>query len=468
MLAVLAFLLAADPATDLADAVKKLVQVFSAVESEAAEPVDSGRALYGGAIPGMLRGLDPHSIFLDPDQYQQLQEMNNAAQKGFGSIVSILPGRVIVLQTMQGTPSARSGLSPGDEIVAVNHYPLMGLEPEQLIQLLSESRRQVAKITVRRANTPRLLEFTLTPEAVASPSVDRAFLLKPGVAFVRVQNFEARTGAELRVAIEKLGGAKLTGLVLDLRNNPGGVVEAALESASLFLKPGQRILSVRGRTKKEEEVKVPDDAKPYEFPVSVLINAKTASAAEIVSAALQDHKRARIVGEHSFGKGLVQSVYPLSDKTGVALTVAFYYSPNGRNIQRPLKDVQLASETNASDRGGVTPDVTVGPESFTRLRAVLDASGVFTNFATETLRTKNVLSPTGEFDLSLLDDFRVWLSERKIQPSVSEWSGDSTWIRSRLKQELHNQAFSVEKGDEVEAQRDPQTQRAVDELRQPL
>lgn len=337
MLAVLAFLLAADPAQDLADAVKKLVQVFSTVESEYAEPIDSSRAIYGGTIPGMLRGLDPHSIFLDPDQYQQLQEMNNAAQKGFGSIVSILPGRVIVLQTMQGTPSARSGLSPGDEIVAVNNYPLMGLEPEQLIQLLSESRRQVAKITVRRANTPRLLEFTLTPEAVASPSVDRAFLLKPGVAFIRVQNFEARTGAELKAAIEKLGGSKLNGLVLDLRNNPGGVVEAALESASLFLKPGQRILSVRGRTKKEEEIKVPDNVTPYEFPVSVLINGKTASAAEIVAAALQDHKRARIVGEHSFGKGLVQSVYPLSDKTGVALTVAFYYSPNGRNIQRPLK-----------------------------------------------------------------------------------------------------------------------------------
>lgn len=468
MLAVLAFLLATDPAQDLTDAVKKLVQVFSIVESEAAEPVDSKNAFYGGAIPGMLRGLDPHSIFLDPDQYQQLQEMNNSTQKGFGSIVSILPGRVIVLQTLPGTPSARSGLSPGDEIIAVNGYPLMNLEPEQLIQLLGEARRQTAKISVRRANTPRILEFTLVPEAVASASVDRAFMLKPGVGYVRVQNFDSRTGTELRNAIEKLGGAKLTGLVLDLRNNPGGVVETALESASLFLKPGLRILSVRGRAKKEEEIKVPDTAKPYEFPVSVLINEKTASASEIVAAALQDHKRARIVGLRSFGKGLVQSVYPLSDKTGVALTVAFYYSPSGRNIQRPLKNVQLAAETDQADRGGVQPDALVGSESFTRLRAVLDASGSFTTFATETLRKGNVLSPSGEFPSTVMDDFRVWLSERKIQPNVSEWSADSAWLRSRLKQELYNQALGVEKGDEVEAQRDPQVQRAVDELRQPL
>lgn len=456
------------PAEGMADALKKIFEVFAAIDEQAATPVDPGAAFYGGAIPGMLRGLDPHSIFLDPDQFQQLKEMNNAEQKGFGSIVSILPGRVIVLQTLAGTPSARAGLMAGDEIVAVNEIPLSGLDPEQLVQLLGESRRRPAKINVRRANTPRLLEFILKPEAFASPSVDRAYLLKPGYAYVRAANFEVKTADEIKAAIDRLGGTALKGLVLDLRNNPGGVVEAALETASLFLQSGQRILYVRGRAKKEEEVNVPARNRSFRFPLTVLINEKTASAAEIVAAALQDNQRAKMVGSPSYGKGLVQTVMPLSNGTGMALTVAFYYSPNGRNIQRPLKDVQLASETKPEDRGGIVPDMQVSTEGFTRLRAVLDASGAFPTYTTEFLRTGVKITPDFEIDGPLLDRFRGWLGERKIQPSIAEWSGESPWIRSRLRQEIFNQSLGVAQGDEVEAQRDPQVQRALDLLRQPL
>lgn len=451
------------PVNELSEAVKKITEVLARVEEEAADRVDSGAMIYGGAIPGMLRVLDPHSIFLDPDQYQQLKEMSNAEQKGFGSIVSILPGRVFVLQTLPGTPSARSGLAAGDEIVAVNGIPLGGLEPEQLMQLLSESRRQPARISVRRSNTPRLLDFQLIPETVASPSVDRAFLLEPGIGYVRISNFEIKTADEAKAAIEKLGGRSLKGLVLDLRNNPGGIVEPAMQTASMFLQPGQRILYARGRAKKEEEITVPNDASPYTFPVSVIINGKTASAAEIVSAALQDNHRAKIVGQRSFGKGLVQSVYPLSQNSGMALTVAFYYSPNGRNIQRPLKNVQLS--TQEGDRGGVKPDAEVDTEAFTRLRGVLDASASFTTFTTEYLRKGASITPQFEVTGPLLDEFRSWLVARKIQPGVADWSRDVDWIRSRLKQEIFNQAIGVEKGDEVEAIRDPQVRAALDAIR---
>lgn len=464
MLPLLAFFLSADPVADLTESVRKLVEVYSTLESQAADPVDPAKAFYGGALPSMLRGLDPHSIFLDPDQYQQLQEMTSSAQKGFGSIVSILPGRVIVLQTLPETPSARSGLTPGDEIVAVNQYPLMNLEPEQLIQLLSEARRQEARILVRRASFPRLLEFVLIPETLASASVDRAFHLQPDFGYVRIQNFEVRTAAELKASIEKLGGNQLKGLVLDLRNNPGGVVEPALEIASMFLQPGQGILSIRGKSRKEETIQVPESAMPYTFPVAILINGKTASAAELVTAALQDHGRAKVIGERSFGKGLVQSVYPLSDKTAIALTVAFYYSPKGRNIQRPLQNVQLAAETDPGDRGGVIPDFTILPPALNRLQAVLDASAAFTTFATETIRSGLGLTPSKELLPNTMDDFRVWLSQRRIQPSISEWTANSIWIESRLRQEIYNQALGVEKGDEVEAARDPQVQRALDEL----
>jgi carboxyl-terminal processing protease len=232
----------------------------------------------------------------------------------------------------------------------------------------------------------------------------------------------------------------------------------------MFLQPGQRILYARGRAKKEEEITVPNGPAPYTFPVSIVINGKTASAAEIVSAALQDNQRAKIFGQRSFGKGLVQSVYPLSQNSGMALTVAFYYSPNGRNIQRPLKNVQLS--TNDADRGGVKPDGEVDTEAFTRLRGVLDASASFTTFTTEYLRKGAAVTPQFDVTGPLLDEFRSWLAERKIQPGVADWSRDVDWIRSRLKQEIFNQALGVEKGDEVEAARDPQVRAALDAIRQ--
>jgi carboxyl-terminal processing protease len=441
-------------------AIRTFAEVYAAVQEHAADPLDPAASIYGGAIPGLLRGLDPHSVFLDPDQFQQLKELNNAEQKGFGSIVSVLPGRVIVLQTLPGTPSAKSGLSPGDEIVAVNGIPFVGLEPEQLIQLLSETRRREARIDVRRLNTPRLLSFQLVPATVSTPSVDRAFLLEDRVGYIRISNFENKTGEELAAAISALGGRELRGLVLDLRNNPGGVVESALAATSLFLKPGTKILSIRGRAKKENDVNVPEGGTPFEFPLAILINEKTASAAELMAAALQDHGRAKLVGSRSFGKGLVQSVYPLSQSAGMALTVAFYYSPKGRNIQRPLQDVQLSAETNRG-AGGIEPDRTLESSRYTPLRAFLDSSGAITAFTTEWVRKGVPVTPSFIVPPDLVDDFRVWLSARKIQPGIADWSADLNWVRSRLHQEIFNQTLGVEKGDEVEASRDLQVQAAV-------
>jgi carboxyl-terminal processing protease len=474
----------APAANDLETPVKTVVEAFAVVQQEAADPVPPDRAFYGGVIPGMLRRLDPHSVFFDPDQFEQLKQLQKSTQKGFGSIVSVLPGRVIVLQTMPGTPSAKSGIASGDEILAVNDYELARFEMEQIVAILSQSRQQPAKIDVRRPGSARILQFSLTPEELQSPSVERTFHLKPGIGYLRVSSFDEKTGEQVREAIQKLGGPDLKGLVLDLRNNPGGVMGAALETAALFLKPGSRLLTVRGRAVEEKEEKVPPGAKPYEFPVSVLINGKSASASEIVAGALQDHDRGAVVGEPSFGKGLVESVYPLSEGTGMALTTALYYTPSGRSIQRPLansgfglaatsarlntkQDFQTAAGRVVRGGGGIQPDYIVFPEPVTRLRAVLDGSGSFTNFATEYVRKHKI---TGSFEVApaALDEFRAFLFERRIQPGVSEWSSELNFIRNRLKTEIFNQALSVEKGDEVEAERDPQIQKAVDVLGQQL
>jgi len=300
-IALCTYVRAADPLDPLPAEMKRFIDAYSIVESMAADPVNSEQAFYQGAIPGMLRKLDPHSVFFDPGQFEQLRQMQTSTRKGFGSVVSLLPGRVIVLQATPGTPSAKSGIAPGDEILAINNIRLDRLSLDQLIELLTESRQQPAKLVVRRGGNVRLLEFTLVPEEMQSPSVDRHFMLRSGVGYIRVASFDEKTGQEIHEAIENLGGMKLKGLVMDLRNNPGGVVGAAVETASLFLKPGQTIVTLRGRNVAEKVEKVPETAKPYEFPVAILVNSKTASASEIVSGALQDHDRATILGEPSFG-----------------------------------------------------------------------------------------------------------------------------------------------------------------------
>jgi len=469
------FLFATPPSTeDLDSALKRFTELVSVVETQAADPVNTQQAVYQGAIPGMLRTLDPHSIFFDPDQNEQLKQMENSERKGFGTVVSVLPGRVIVLQAMSGTPSAKAGLQPGDEIVAVNGVELARLEFDQIVGYLGESHQHRAQLIVRRPGNVRPLEFVLDPELLDSPSVDRAFLLESGIGYVRVNGFDPQTSRQLKDAIEKLGGEKLKGLVLDLRDNPGGVVQAALEAASYFLKPGQKLLSVKGRSIAEQSVEVPKTATPYPFQLAVLVNAKSASASEILTGALQDHDRAVVIGEPSFGKGLVQNVFPLASNTALALTTAFYYTPSGRSIQKPLAsghlEIEKQTEQFRSDSGrsligggGIQPDIAIGPEAPTRLRLALDASGIVTSFATEFIQ-KHETKANFEVTPALLEEFQVYAGQRNIQPSVGEWSRERAWVQSRLKQEIFNQALGVAKGDEVEAQRDPVVRAAIERL----
>jgi len=464
----------------LESSIKSVTEAYAIVEDNAAEPVSAEQAFFQGSIPGMLHRLDPHSVFFDPGQFEQLKKLQTSTDKGFGSVVSVLPGRVIVLQTLPGTPSAKSGIAPGDEILAVNGYQLSRLDMDQLIALLSQSRQQQAQLVVRRPGNARFLNFVLIPEEMQEPSVERAFFLKPGIGYLRVSSFDEKTGRLIRDAIEELGGHNLKGLVLDLRRNPGGLVTSALETAALFLKPGARIVTVRGRNVAEKSEDVPAGATPYEFPLVVLVDEKTASASEIVTGALQDHDRATVVGEASYGKGLVQSVYPLSEGTGLALTTALYYTPSGRSIQKPLDSSQFAlaaatahpngrSEfhTDAGRKvtggGGIVPDYVVAPPAVTRLRAVLDGSGSFTTFATAYVDGHKI---TQDFEVTpmLLDDFQVFLSQHGIQPGVSEWSAERDFIANRLKTEIFNLTLGVAKGDEVEAQRNPQILKAMELL----
>jgi carboxyl-terminal processing protease len=249
----------------------------------------------------------------------------------------------------------------------------------------------------------------------------------------------------------------------------------------MFLEPGQKILTARGRTTDVESADVPKDAKPYHFKLAVLINEKTASASEILSGALQDHDRAVIVGIPSYGKGLVQSVMPLSDGAGLAITTAFYYTPSGRSIQRPLRDSALSHTfDDQPDRprptfktdngravlggGGIEPDIRVFPPGLSRLEAVLDGSGAITAFATDYLSKHSTVRQSLEVTPEVLDELKVYLASRQIQPTVAEWSSDQSWIRGKLKEEIITQAQGVAAADEVHARLDPQVQAAIHAL----
>jgi carboxyl-terminal processing protease len=476
-LALFLFATAAAAADSLDSQIKSVMQAFAIVQQNAPEPVSSEQAFYQGAIPGLLRRLDPHSVFFDPDQFEQLQKMETSTQKGFGTVVSLLPGRVIILQAQPGSPSSKAGLMAGDEILAVNGYEIARLDLDQVRELLGASRQKPATLHVRRGGEARIQQFTLTPEEMQAPSVDRAFFLGAAVGYIRVSSFDEGTARDIKQAIEKLGGDRLVGLVLDLRGNPGGMLTAAIETAALFLRAGSKIVTVRGRSVPEKSESVALDATPYGFKLAILIDEKSASASEIVAGAMQDHDRATILGVPSFGKGLVQSVFPTGDKTGLALTTALYYTPSGRSIQKPLDAFYKLGATTAHPNqatefrtdsgrvvtggGGIQPDVRIAPAGQTRLQAALEASGAFPDFATQYLRTHKV---TDDVDVTTQDlsAFQVFLAERHIQPGVSDFTRARDFITWRLKAEILNQAVGVEKGDEVEAAHDPAIQKALE------
>lgn len=473
------------PADELENEVRRFIEVYNLLESRLADPIDPEAAIYQGAIPRMVGTLDPHSAFLDKDQYASLREMQTSTETGFGSVLNLMPGRVIVLQTLEGSPSARAGLLPGDEIVAVNGFPLTELDINQLASILSQSRRREADLLVRRAGFNRLIPIRLIPAELADPSVPRQFFLKPGIAYIKVANFDVHTAEELAAAIVELGGEDLKGLVLDMRDNPGGVVEAAVRIASFFLKPDQRILWIEGREGPQEELRIPEGFEPYEFPIAVVINNRTASAAELVSGALQDHDRAVIVGEPSFGKGLVQSVFELSEGTALAITTAQYLTPSGRSIQRNLGDCRLYQFVRCDDepaepakefqtdsgrpvqaKGGIRPDKVIFPRAYTRLEMVMEGTNSFFEFAQTYLKDHPDVTEDFEVTPKILDEFQLFLADRRILPALSEWSSTADYIRDRLQQEIFNLAFGVAKGDEIEARRDPPIQAALQAVQQ--
>ena len=351
---------------------RAFTEVFGRIKSDYVDPVED-KKLITEAITGMLAGLDPHSAYLDQDEFRELQVGTQGEFGGLGIEVGMEDGFVKVVSPIEDTPADRAGIKSGDLIIKLDDTPVKGMTLNDAVKKMRGKPKTPIKLTVVRKGEGKPLEFVIMRDKIKVQSV-KAKVVEPGYGYLRVTQFQEETTADVAKQLDKMFKDKdgkpepLKGLVLDLRNDPGGLLHGAVGVAAAFLPPGDLVVSTDGRT---DDAKHKYFANPEDYlrghkedilknlppavktvPLVVLVNGGSASASEIVAGALQDHKRAVVLGTQSFGKGSVQTVLPLSNNTAVKLTTARYYTPNGRSIQAKgiVPDVLVEESANGESR----------------------------------------------------------------------------------------------------------------------
>jgi len=317
---------------DLYKNIEVFTEVLRQIEKNYVEPQDSKNLIYG-AIKGMVQSLDPHSSFLTKDEHKELLIETKGSFSGIGIEITIRDNILTVVSPIEGTPAYKAGMQAGDKIIRIDNKPSTEMSLIDAVKLIRGRKGTDVKLTIHREGAGKPLEFTITRDVIPLKSV-RNYLLTPKIGYIRISNFQSKTADDLASALEKLEkNRKLEGLILDLRNNPGGLLTQAIKVSDLFLDSGL-IVSTKGRDPSQDiEVSAHKNKKERNHPIIVLVNGGSASAAEIVAGALQDNKKALILGTRTFGKGSVQTILPLSDGSGLRLTTAKYYTPSGRSIQ---------------------------------------------------------------------------------------------------------------------------------------
>jgi carboxyl-terminal processing protease len=400
------------------------------------------RDLVYASIHGMVRTLDPHTNFLQPSAFSNMREKQQASFFGLGILVGIRNGKLTVITPIEGTPASRLGIRAGDVIQRIEGEATDKLSIDEAVSRLKGPKDTQVQITIVRVGLEEPLELTVTRAEIPQTTVRYAYMIEPGTGYLAISDFSRSTGDEVDRALEKLRGLGMKRLVIDLRNNGGGLLDQAIEVADQFLPEDSTIVETRGRTRDSYQSWSASGKYPaLDLPVVVLVNEGTASAAEILSGAIQDHDRGLLVGQPSWGKGLVQTVYNLSYGAGLALTTAKYYTPSGRLIQRDYtsyydyythadagspeitgKQVD-ESEIYRTDLGrkvygggGITPDVLVKEEELTPFEQFLLARNAYLNFAVDyAARNKSkIKSAQWAPGPEVLEELRGWLVKEKI------------------------------------------------------
>jgi len=477
---------------DYQSSVRDFTKVLDIVQSNYAEPVDIDKAVYQGAIPGMLRMLDPHSNFFDSRQFALLREDQRGKYYGVGMVVAPRENHTIVVAPYVGAPAYNAGLRPGDVITKVDEKSTDGLSTSEVADMLKGPKGTVVKIQVTREGYADALLFTVTRDEIPRHSVDIAFLIKPGVGYIRLSQFNETTDREIAEALKQLGANSLDGLILDMRGNPGGLLNEAVAVGDMFLEKNQLIVSYHGRSAPERRFYAVRGNQGLNVPLVILVNNNSASAAEIVTGAVQDHDRGLVVGETTFGKGLVQTVTPLAENTGLALTTARYYTPSGRLIQRDYKSVSLyeyhyerkvpdhPTEIRQTDSGrqvtgggGITPDIIVDSPKLTKFQEEMYRSDVFFpgeqgvgSFTRYFLGTRPVITHNFEVDDHVIKEFRDYLAKHNIRYTEPDFAESQDWLKRKIKQEVFMSNYGTQEGFKVLLEADPQVQKAIEAIPQ--
>ena len=473
--------------SQLQDSVKSFTRVLSVVQRNYADPVDTDKVIYDGAIPGMLHVLDPHSNFFDPKQYALFKEEQQGKYYGVGMTISQRENQTVVLAPFVGSPAYKAGIRPGDIVMKVEGKSCDGLTGTEVAEMLKGPKGTVVHISLGREGWDKPIEVTVTRDEIYRPAVEFYTMLKPGIGYVRLISFSETTDSDVAEALKQLDYPKLDGLVFDLRNNGGGLLNQAVGLADMFLDKNEIVVSHRGRSSPERRYYAVRGNQGIGVPVVVLINGQSASASEIVAGAIQDHDRGLVVGENSFGKGLVQTQLPLSEDTALLLTTARYYTPSGRLIQRDYKNVSLYDyhynpqrpkqpEVKLTDsgrqvfgQGGITPDDFVAAPKQDDFQLSLYRRGVFYatpqgvgDFTRFYLSAKPEITKDFVVNDDVVNEFRKYLDKQHVKYTEPQIQENLTWLKLQIKREVFTSAFGLNEGFKVALQDDPQLEKAIE------
>jgi carboxyl-terminal processing protease len=467
--------------------------ILTTLSDWAPESVPPEKFVYA-SIHGMLSRLDPHTTFLEPDDYSAMREKQQGSFFGLGIQIQKRMGRITVIAPMEGTPAFKQGIRAGDIITHVENEELKeDISTDEVVRKLRGPKGMPVTITIRRPGLDEPIRMTITRAEIPTLSVPYAFMIGPETGYIFLRDFTHTSSGELTAAIQKLEKQGMKRLLLDLRGNPGGVLDQAVDVADVFLQKASKVVYTRGRTPSSaQEYYAPGDGTHFDSPLVVLVNRGSASASEIVAGAIQDHDRGLIVGQRTWGKGLVQSVYTLPYGAGLALTTARYYTPSGRWIQRDYSDLLAyvnpedgdAPQTDEAPRksgevfytdagrvvyaaGGITPDVMAKNDNRdSKLLAQILARGLTFSFAVDW--TSKHPDVTQDFTVSpaVRAAFFQFCESSKFSTAdelARQWNEDpnKSLVDLAIQVDMINDKYGLESGWKTRAAGDHQVQQAL-------
>jgi carboxyl-terminal processing protease len=475
-------------------ALRVYTEMLTAAHDNAATPV-TYKELVFASIQGMIRRLDPHTSFLPPESYADMREKQQSSFYGLGILVGVRNGQLTVVTPLDGTPAARMGIRAGDVISMIEGDPTEKMTMDEAVHRLKGPKGTKVHITIVRPGLDEPLELDIVRAEIPQNTVRYAYMLDDTTGYIALSDFARSTGQEMQDAISRLEKQGMRRLLFDLRGNGGGLLDQAIAVSDQFLPAGALIVETRGRTRgSSEKYDATGEYKPLDMPVVVLVSESTASAAEIVSGAIQDHDYGLIVGMPTWGKGLVQTVYSLSYGAGLALTTAKYYTPSGRLIQRDYsdfydyaahdedngqagtKDVTGRPSTYYTDLrrkvyggGGITPDVEVEPAELPPFIQFLISRDAFFQFTSAAVNRQPLPDPSWKPDDAFEKAFESWVIEQgmanreELDKAVAD-PDVARWIELYLEAEARGAQFGLEARSRVLLQADQQVKTALDQL----